>query len=298
MIFGMAKQKPTNRLPATRRPAYARVVLSVALVLFLLGFFGLLLIQAGQLSKAMKEKVELIVEIQDSLDDTTRKKLSENLEKQVYVKAGTLAFTSKEEALKQMSEEFGEEVLRLELPNPLFDIYTFNVHAQYLLPDSLRNIQAKLRQLPGVADVYFQESLADQVAINLKSVMWALLAIGVVLLGFAGVLIHSVIRLALNADRFLIKTQELVGGTWEFITRPYLRQSIRHGIASATLAIGGLALVQWWLESQILELSQLQNMPLLAALAGALLLLGLSINWLSTYYTVRKYLRLRVDDLY
>lgn len=209
-----------------------------------------------------------------------------------------MEYISKEEALRQLSKTFGEEILRLELPNPLYNSYVFNASVAYLSPDSLRRIKDELLQLEGVADVYYQESLADQLALNFQSMLWVLLGIGLLLMFFSTLLIHSVVRLALNADRFLIKTQELVGASWDFITRPYLWKSVRNGFFSALLALLFLAALQWWMETELPELRQLRNPLALGVLAVVIILLGVGINWLSTYVTVRRYLRLRVDDLY
>jgi len=281
-----------------RRPTFLLVVLSVAVVLWLLGLFALMLIQANELNRLLKEKVDIIVEVSDSLSAATVEEIGIQLGRQRYVREASVEYVSKEEALRQLSKTFGEEILRLELPNPLYNSFVFNASVAYLSPDSLRQIKDELLQLEGVADVYYQESLADQLALNFRSMLWVLLGIGLLLLFFSTLLIHSVVRLALNADRFLIKTQELVGASWDFITRPYLWKSVRNGFFSALLALLSLAALQWWMETELPELRQLRNPLAWGVLAAIIVLLGVGINWLSTYVTVRRYLRLRVDDLY
>lgn len=281
-----------------RRPTFLLVVLSVAVVLWLLGLFALMLIQANELNRLLKEKVDIIVEVNDSLSAATVKEIGIQLGRQRYVREATVDYVSKEEAIRQLSKTFGEEILRLELPNPLYNSFVFNASVAYLSPDSLRQIKDELLQLEGVADVYYQESLADQLALNFRSMLWVLLGIGLLLLFFSTLLIHSVVRLALNADRFLIKTQELVGASWDFITRPYLWKSVRNGFLSALMALLSLAALQWWMETELPELRQLRNPLAWGVLAAVIILLGIGINWLSTYVTVRRYLRLRVDDLY
>jgi cell division transport system permease protein len=281
-----------------RRPTFLLVVLSVAVVLWLLGLFALMLIQANELNRLLKEKVDIIVEVNDSLATATVEEIGIQLGRQRYVREASVEYVSKEEALRQLSKTFGEEILRLELPNPLYNSFVFNASVAYLSPDSLRQIKDELLQLEGVADVYYQESLADQLALNFRSMLWVLLGIGLLLLFFSTLLIHSVVRLALNADRFLVKTQELVGASWDFITRPYLWKSVRNGFFSALLALLSLAALQWWMETELPELRQLRNPLAWGVLAAVIVLLGVGINWLSTYVTVRRYLRLRVDDLY
>lgn len=281
-----------------RRPNYVYAIMSVAAVLFLLGFFGVLLLQANRLSSALKEKIDLIVELREDTPTEAREKVEAGLRKSPFVKEGSVRFISKEAAIEEMSKEFGEDLLRLDLPNPLYDVVTFNVTADYLATDSLANIRARLRQWSAVSDVYYQESLVDQVATNARRIGWVALAIGLFFVLMAALLIHNTVRLALYANRFLIKTQELVGATWSFISRPYLQRSLRHGLLSGVLAIGGLLLTLWWLERQVPELDVLRSPGSLLFLFIGLVLLGVLINWISTYYVVRKYLRMRVDDLY
>jgi cell division transport system permease protein len=177
-------------------------------------------------------------------------------------------------------------------------VVTFNVRAAYLQSDSLAAIQAELGALAGVADVYYQESLIEKIAGNVRRLGWIALAAGLVFLAVAVFLIHATIRLALHANRFLIKTQELVGATWHFISRPYLQRSLRHGLLSGLLTIAALFGTQLWLQSRAPELDLFQRPAWTIGLYLAIVLLGVLLNYLSTYYVVRKYLRLRVDELY
>ena len=283
---------------AGRRPNYVYTVISVALVLFLLGFFGLLLLQANRLSQALREQVDLIVELHEDSEVADRERVMRALEQATYTKPGTVEFISREQALEQMSAELGEDVLRLDLPNPLYDVVTFNVQSDFLVPDSLANIRNDLRSLAGVSDVFYQENFVERIAANVSRIGWISLAVGVFFVLISMVMIHNTVRLALYANRFLIKTQELVGATWGFITRPYLRRAAVNGLISGLLAATTLVAVQIWLHLQAPELRLLDNPALLAALLVLLPVLGTLISWASTFYVVRKYLRLRVDELY
>ncbi len=281
-----------------RRPNYLYTLISVALVLFLLGFFGLILLQANRFTRSLKEQVELIVELQDGTQITDRQRVLSYLDEADYTKPGSVAFVSREQALAQLSDEMGEDILRLDLPNPLYDVVTFNVNAAYLDPLKLDAIREELRQLSSVSDVYYQENLVEKVAANVRRVGWISLAVSVFFILVAIVMIHNTIRLALYANRFIIKTQELVGATWGFISRPYLRRAALHGLLSGLIAVMALLLIQLWLHANAPELRLFEEITLIIVLLLALPVLGVLINWLSTYYVVRKYLRLRIDDLY
>lgn len=291
----MSKPKPS--IPR-QRPRYSYTVISVAAVLFLLGFFGMLLLQSQQLSKLLKEQVDIIVEVESATDEKTKTRLADRLERSPFVREGSVQFTSREDALALMSDELGEDLLSLDMPNPLYDVFTFNTPARYLAADSLKMIREILLVQEGVNDVFYQESLVDQLAKNISRISWLLLAVAMLFVLLALTVIHNTIRLDLYANRFIIKTQELVGATWEFISRPYLRKALWNGLLSALLAIALLVSLQWWFAQQLPEIRQLQDPLALGALFLLLIILGMFINWISTYFVVRKYLRLREDQLY
>lgn len=292
----MARQKMQPE--SGRRPNYLSTIASVALVLFLIGFFGLLLLQARYLVQSAREQIDLIVELRPENEEGAQAQVIAQLNGADFTRPGSVRFVSREEALEQMSEDMGEDILRLDLPNPLFDVVLFNVKADYLESDSLAHIRTLLQANPAVSDVFYQESLIDKIAGNATRIGWIALFVGLFLIGVAMVLIHNTIRLALHANRFVIKTQELVGATWGFISRPFLRQAIWHGFISSLLAIAALLGVQVWMQTRIPDLPLLEQPVAIGILFVLLLLLGISISWGSTYYVVRKYLRLRVDELY
>lgn len=287
-----------SKTPPRQRPNYLYTIISVAAVLFLLGFFGLILLQSQRLTTVLKEQIDIIVELNTGSEEADRLALERKLKNSSFILANSVEYTPKEEALELMSDELGEDILALDLPNPLYDVFTFNVKSTYIAPDSLAQIRQLLSSEEIVSDVYYQESLVDQLARNVKRIGWILLGVALLFVVLALTVIHNTIRLALYSNRFLIKTQELVGATWEFISRPYLRKALWHGFLSAILAIGLLVLLQFWFQQQLPEIKKLQHPLAFVALFVGLLILGMFVNWLSTYVVVRKYLRLREDDLY
>lgn len=281
-----------------QRPNYLYAVLSVSAVLFLVGLMGLILLQTQQLNKLLKEQIDIIVELTNELDDEQRKLLQSTLAKSHFILPNSVQYTSKEEALAIMTEELGEDLLHLDLPNPLSDVFTFNVSATYLQADSLARIKALLTKEVGVHDVYYQEDITAQLARSTKRAGWVLFLAGLLFLAIAVTVIHNTIRLALYGNRMLIKTQEMVGASWEFISQPFLRRAIGHGVLSGVFAVGLLVLLQWWLRLYLPDMAALQDPLLLGTLFLGLVLLGILISWLSTYVVVRRYLSMRVEELY
>ena len=301
-IFALAFSNKMQAAPPKssrgRRPNFFYTLISVALVLFLLGVFGLYLLQATHLSQTLKEPLDIIVELDDSVNTTNRLAMMEQLAERQEVLPGSITYVSKEEGLAEMGEEFQEDLEELGLPNPLRNMLTFNVQASFLEADSLEMTAADLRLMDGVADVYYQENFVDRVADNAGRLGWVLLTVAGLLVLISVVLIHNTVRLSLYANRFLIKTQQTVGATWGFISRPYLRRALGHGLLSGVLAVGGLLGLQYWLQQQTPELRLFERTDWLIALYSGLILLGILINYLSHYAVVRRYLRMRIDDLY
>jgi len=279
------------------RPNYLYSIVSVALVLFALGFFALTALNAQLVVQRLKEKVNLIIELQAEGDAGARAILRE-VEQQPFVREGSAEYISKEQAAEIMREDFGEDFLKLDLPNPLYDVITFNVRASYMHPDSLGKIRTSLIEREGITDVYYQESLVNDIADNIRSIGLAAVIVLLLFIGIAVALIHNTVRLALYANRFLIKNMELVGASWEFISRPFLRRAMLHGLISGSIASLGLLVLYLWIQSDVSGLRDLQDWTGMIMLFVLLLALGMAINTLSTYYVVRKYLKMRVDDLY
>ncbi len=291
---------PVNRTDGPRsNPSYGISIVSVAMVLFLLGFFGLVLLQAQRLVTLLKEEINLIVEVRDEAGDEEIAALKDHLESSPMIKPGSMQFISKEDGIELLKQDFGEDFLEAGLPNPLFDVFTFNVKSQYMDPDSLAAIRGRLTaQWSTISDVYYQKGMIETLSRNLRKLGWFALGISVLFLFVAFMLIHNTIRLALYSNRFMIKTQELVGASWEFISRPFLRRSVWNGVLSALLGIAFLNAILWLVQQQIPELKTLQDWPGILTVFGLLIVAGILITFSSTYYVINKYLKMRVDDMY
>lgn len=284
--------------PSGSKPNYFYTIVSVTLVLLLLGLFGLLVLQGQQLVKSLKEQVEIIVELKEESVPEDVDDLRGRLAESPFFKPSSLRFISKEDGAKMMQDEFGDDFLKLDMANPLYDVVIFNMHAEHVHADSLRAVQASLRKLGYVNDVFYQETVADAIAENLKKISWFVLAAGVFFIFVAVALILNTIRLALYSNRFLIKNMELVGASWGFISKPFLRRSFWQGLLCGLLAILALCGILYMFYHGEPNLENTLHLPGIGILFGALLLLGILITVLSTYYVVNKYLRMRVDEMY
>jgi cell division transport system permease protein len=197
-----------------------------------------------------------------------------------------------------MKEDLGEESLLEEMPNLLRDVVRFNVRSSFLDNDSLALWRDELRRDSAVADLYYEATNFGNVGKNIENMGWISLGLGILLIFAAVTLIHNTIRLALYSNRFLIKNQELVGASWQYISRPFLLRGLLNGLWSAALAIAALIGVLAWMQRLLPDLRELEDINAILAVFVLLVVLGVVISGLSTYVVVNKFLRMRVDDLY
>lgn len=289
--------KSTSR----KNPNYIYSILSVALVLFLLGFFGLFLLHSPKWMKEFKEQINLMVEINAGVEKEEIDDLINSLEEKPYIKSETVEFVTKEMIAEEMKEELGSTESTLGISNPFYDMINFNMKSDYLQSDSLEIIRDMIMQNEIVKDVFYQELLVDEVNANIRKVGFVALLLGFLFVIIALVLIHNTIRLAMYSNRFVIKNMQLVGAKWEFISKPYLTRGLINGLWSGGLAIVMLLLVIFLIHNQFPALRfdiWLEDIFSIFIVMTGLSLLGVLITYGSTYFVVNKYLKMRLDDLY
>ena len=279
-------------------PNYTYSILSVALVLFLLGFFGLIVLQTNNLVKLMKEQVNILVEIKPETAYAEIEALQSSIESSGFTKSGSVHYISKTAALEELKTDLGEDFLEFDFQNPLYDMIRFNTKADYVSSAQLENVKKELEVNEIVNAVYYQEGLIDRISQNMEKLALFSIIIGLLLLFVALTLIHNTIRLALYANRMIIKNMELVGASWRFISWPYLKKGLANGLWSALIAILLLSGLVYLIQLEFPEVQQLNDWQFLAILYGALIVIGILITGTSTYYVVNKYLKMRLDDLY
>jgi cell division transport system permease protein len=280
------------------KPNYFYAIASVALVLFVLGFFALMALQGRKLVTLFKEKVDIWLELKPGLAQEDISRIVNQVRQHPFVKPETVKFITREQAAATMREDLGDESMLEDMPDLLRDVVRFNVKAEFLDDKKLALWRETLRQDTLVSDLFFEAANTGNVSRNIQNIGLITLVLGIFLIFAAIALIHNTIRLALFSNRILIKSQELVGASWEFISQPYIRRGIINGLWSAVLAIVALLLTLWWLRSLIPELEQLDDPNGTVFVMMALVLLGVLISGLSTWFVVHKFLRMRIDDLY
>lgn len=277
---------------------YFYSILSTALVLLIVGIYGILLLFGQKAINKVKENLEVIVELSPNTEIPTRKKLEQILKEKDYIKTNSIQFISKEEGLAKLEKQFGDELIDLEFENPLLDIFTFHVNNTFAQSDSLKQIKLELLNNNAIKDVHYQSLIVTNLEKNTKKVGWIILIISILLLVIAIALINNTVRLALNDNRFIIKNMQYVGATENFIMKPYVRKAMINGLLSSTIAIAAILGILYLLNQQVETLFiTIFSLDLLIVFVG-IILIGLIISSVSTFIAVRRFLRKAAVELY
>lgn len=278
------------------KPSYIYSTISITMVLFMLGILGFVLMFSQKLSAYFRESIEISIILKEGLSDADILQFKKKLDKKPYIKS--TKFISKDDAAKILADDFGEDLQILGY-NPLYASINFHLKSDYANSDSLTAIETELNEYPQVEQVYYFKTIVDLINQNIKKVTLILLAISVMLILIAITLIDNTIRLAMFSKRFLIRSMQLVGATRWFIIKPFMATSIVQGFLSGVIAVIGLVGLLYYAQTQlptlIVSSDDLLNFGLIFA---AIIALGVVITWFSTYLSVSKYLRLKLDDLY
>lgn len=278
------------------KSVYVSTVISIALVLLVTGMLGLLLVHAKNLSKYVKENIVLNVIVNDGTSEGDVLTLQKDLDKDPYVLRSE--YISKEIAAKNLKADLGEDFVQYLGHNPLLPSLDVYMKENYANTDSIKTFIENISKNNKIKEVVYQESLIDMVNKNVRIIGIIVLAFAVILLIIAVALINNTIRLAIYSQRFLIKSMQLIGATKNFIRTPFITYGVIHGLLGSLIAILLLILTLKFAQQQIPELIFLRNWFEFAVIFLGVILLGILISGLSTYFAVTKYLKAQSNDLY
>ena len=289
----------TSKAAARRgKPSYIMSIIGVTLVLFLLGIVGWLVINATKLGDYFRENVEVKVHLRGDVSPKDSTALVQYFAAQPYVKS--YSFVNKEMARQKYLNDNNEDYSPILDFNPLPNSVFFNIKKDYAQVDSLEKISADIKQAQSamVSDVQYPKELVSNLNKNLRNISFILLVVAIILAIVVIVLIDNTIRLAMFSNRFLIKTMQMVGATRGFIARPLNTRAIINGAISAVIAIVLIYILITIAGNLVPEIRVVQSNSTLVLLFGMLMVIGITMTLFSTYRSVLKYLRMKLDELY
>jgi len=276
--------------------SYFSVVLSIALVLFLLGLLGLLVLNSKKVADHFKEQIALNIYLKDAAKDSEIKTLRDTLASAEYTKS--IQYITKEEAAKQQSEQIGEDFMDFLGYNPLQNSIDVFLKADFVSQEQVKEIADNISSKKFVEEVNYDQPLISLLNENVKKISFWIVIISGLFMFIAILLINSSIRLSVYSKRFTIKTMQMVGATKGFIRRPFIWQNVKLGLIGAIIALAGMAGVLYYLNKTFPQLELLGDKKILAIIFGGVFLAGIIISWLSTFFATQRFLNLRTDELY
>lgn len=270
--------------------------ISTALVLILLGMVVFSVQVADNLSAYVKENLTVTLMLSEDMTTPEAQKMCQELKGKPYI--SNLTYISKEQALEEQKEAMGTDPSEFLGVNPFVGSIELQLKADYANSDSLKAISKELKANQKVNEITYPQDLMDSVNNNLSRVNLVLLVLAVLLTIVSFSLINNSVKLGVFARRFTIHTMKLVGASWGFIRRPFLKRSIGIGIGAALLAIAVLGGGIYALYLYEPEVTTVITWQVLAITAAAVLVFGLLITLACTYFSVNRFLRMKAGELY
>ncbi|MBL55731.1 MAG: cell division protein FtsX [Flavobacteriales bacterium] len=291
-----AEEKYSNWRTTT---SYVSTAISIAMVIYVVGLLGLVLMKGKILGDQFKEKFAFEIYLKEGVKDIDIMHLKKELDAEDFVKK--TIWKDKEDALKEYLEEVDpSENFTMSLgANPLPQNIDVFFEARFNHPDSIQHLKERLQANAHVDDFRYPKDLLYKVYDNIEKISVALLIVSGLLLIIAIGLITNTIRLRVYSQRFIIKTMQLVGASNWFIKRPFIWKGMVLGFFSGVLSVFALAgtlkiIYDLYPEFQM----ELQNVTLDLLLYGVMLTLGVIISWFATQFAVGRFLRLKTEKLY
>lgn len=270
--------------------------ISTTLVLLLLGLVVFFVLAAHNFSIYVRENINFSVLISDDMKEADILKLQKRLDKEPFVKQ--TEYISKKQALKEQTEAMGTDPEEFLGYNPFTASIEIKLHSDYANSDSIAKIEKLIKKNTNIQEVLYQRELIDLVNENIRNISLVLLTLAVVLTLISFALINNTIRLAIYSKRFLIHTMKLVGASWGFIRRPFLRRNIWSGVLAGIMADAILMGAAYWLVSYEPELIRVITPEVMLLVSGSVLVFGIIITFLCAYLSINKYLRMKASTLY
>jgi cell division transport system permease protein len=281
---------------------FGSVLFSTTLSLFIVGLFGIILIQASSLTEMIRENIEIQVFLDKGLSRKQLADLRKNLSERPFVlhteDSVYLRFISDKEAAETFIENTGEDFTKFLEDNPLRDSYVFSVSEEFQSSEQLALIAKELETQPGVFEISYMTDLVDSINKNLFKVSLIMGGFILILIVTVIMLINNTIRLALFSQRFLIRSMQLVGATRGFIRKPFLIRAFFFGVLAGVLASAILFALLEYTKGNIEGFASLQNTELMLLLFAGLIISGGCLSGISTLRSVNKYLNMSLDELY
>ena len=278
------------------KSAYFVPTISISLVLIVVGMLVFILLNARAVSDHVKRNIGFAVIVKDNTNEAEIKRVQKILDTQPYVY--TSKYITKEQAAKSFKKEMGEDFERILGANPLLPSIEIKLNPAYANNDSLAMIEKGLARFDIIHEVYYQKSMIESINENIRriTIIFLIVGAGLVLISFT--LIRNMIHLAVYSQRLLIKTMQLVGATPFFICKPFVYGSMWRGFFGALIANLVLLGAIFFVQENVGNVINIMRQDVILLMVGFVILSGVVLSFFSAWFSVRRYLRRDLNDLY
>ena len=284
--------KKTNQLFTS----YFFVTISISIVLYVLGAFVFLVVNADEVSNDFKENIPLTIYLKESAKKIEINQLQKKISLKNYTKS--TVFISKEQGAELLIKEIEEDFLEFLGTNPILNSIDVYLKAEFVKSDILYDIDNEFSKNEIVDEVRYDSPLVSLLNENLKKIKIGILVIASFFLTISILIINNSIRLSIYSDRMLIKTMQLVGATKSFIRKPFIKTHVNLGIVGSIIAIMFLYLSVIYLEKNVDEIYFLFDFKIIILLFVSLILFSIIITFICTFLATQKFLKSKIEQLY
>ena len=278
------------------KSAYFVPTISISLVLIVVGMLVFILLNARAISDHVKRNIGFAVIVKDNTNEVEIKRVQKILDTQPYVY--TSKYVTKEQAAKSFKKEMGEDFERILGANPLLPSIEIKLNPAYANNDSLAMIEKGLARFDIIHEVYYQKSMIESINENIRRITILFLIVGAVLVLISFTLIRNMIHLAVYSQRLLIKTMQLVGATPFFICKPFVYGSMWRGFFGALIANLVLLGAIFFVQENVGNVFNIMRQDVILFMVAFVILSGVVLSFFSAWFSVRRYLRRDLNDLY
>ena len=271
-------------------------ILSNTIVLVLIGFFSILYLHTNSITNLVKEKISILVELKSDSVKNDYKPLMKMIATNNKVIEGSV---------KYINKEFADTIIGLDISknletvgNPFHDIVSFNIKAEFYSESNILKIKNELKKRSEVFDVFYEHVVIDNLKSNLKSISFIVLILSLVFVVLAIIIIFNTINLSLYADRWEIKTMEIIGARDSFIRQPYIKIAGNIALKSFGIAAFLLLAIVAYIYFNYNDFSVVINWFYIIISIIFIFIISIAITVISTVSIVNKYLSKKESELY
>ncbi len=275
--------------------SYFSVTLSIALVIFILGVLGVLLINSKKIESHFKEQISFTIYLNELAKPIQIKQLQKSLKLKKETK--NVKFISKENAAEVHAELIGEDFIEFLGYNPLLNSIKIRFFSEFVSPDFLEKLKKSLENENYVNEVYYDVPLIEILDKNTKKISQGLVAMTITLLLIAILLINSSIRISIYSKRLTIKTMQLVGATKNFIRNPFIVKYLILGFYGTFIAIFSLSFIIYFVDTKYPELDLIKNSFEITIVFLVMSILSFMITGISSFFATERFLNLNTNEV-